>query len=153
MKLGLTGDDSGAPDTRTRNQVTSGPLHNPPQLACLSDSARWPIWLRRSLHLVEHVRKCGFELKRLLDLVGTHIGIFPVFEEARAVVVADELDETLRIGLPIFRKAFEIFEDSENAGGREESHCILGVLVEVGVEDALILKVGLPVDLKTCQRK
>ena len=52
------------------------------------------------------------------------------------------------IGLPIFREAFEIFEDSKNAGGREESHCILGVLVEVGVEDALILEVGLPVDLE-----
>ena len=53
-----------------------------------------------SLHLVEHVREGGLELQRLLNLVGTHIGIFAVFEEARAVVVADELDESLRPGLP-----------------------------------------------------
>src|SRR6185437_10226095 len=36
-----------------------------------------------SLHLVEHVGEGGLELQRLLDLVGTHIGIFPIFEEAR----------------------------------------------------------------------
>ena len=68
-----------------------------------------------SLHLVEHVREGGLELQRLLDLVGTHIGIFPVFEEARALVLADELDEFLRLGLPILREPFEVFEDSINA--------------------------------------
>ena len=41
-------------------------------------------------------------------------------------------------------EALEVFEDSNNAGGREGSHRYLGVLVEVFVEDALILEVGTP---------
>src|SRR6185436_1016171 len=101
-----------------------------------------------SLHLVEHVGEGGLELQRLLDLVGTHIGIFPIFEEARDLMLADKLDEILRLGFPIFGKAFEVFENSINAGGREERHSVLGVLVEVCVEDALIHEVGLPVDRK-----
>jgi hypothetical protein len=64
-----------------------------------------------SLHLVEHVREGGLELECLLDLVGAHIGIFPVFEETRALVLADELDEFLRLGFPIFGETFEIFEN------------------------------------------
>ena len=91
-----------------------------------------------SLHLIEHVREGGLELQRLLDLVGAHVGIFAVFKEARALVLADELDEFLRLGLPIFGEAFEVFEDGIKAGGTEESHGILGIFVEVGVEDALI---------------
>ena len=74
----------------------------------------------------------------VLDLVGTHIGIFPVFEEARALVLADELDECRSIGLPVCRKAFEVFEDGLEPGRPEQVHGILGVLVEVGVEDALV---------------
>ena len=69
------------------------------------------------------------------------------------MVVADELDEFLWLGLPIFREAFEDFEDGEYAGGREESYCVLGIFVEVGVEDALILEVEPPLIWKTCQRK
>ena len=61
-----------------------------------------------SLHLVEHVRERRLELQRLLDLVGTHIGIFPIFKEALALVLTDELDEFLRLGLPIFREPFEV---------------------------------------------
>ena len=64
------------------------------------------------------------------------------------MVVADELDESLWLSLPIFREAYEIFEDGKYAGSREESYCILGILIEIGVEDALILEVGLTVDLE-----
>ena len=64
------------------------------------------------------------------------------------MVLADELDEFLRLGFPILGEAFEVFEDGMNTSGREESYCILGVFVEVCVEDALILEVGLPVDLE-----
>src|SRR4029453_16458180 len=82
-----------------------------------SNSSMWLIdalfW--ESLHLVEHVREGGLELQCLLDLLGAHIGIFPVFEETRALVLADELDEFLRLGFPIFGEAFEVFEDSINA--------------------------------------
>ena len=52
------------------------------------------------------------------------------------------------IRFPVYRKALEVFEDRINAGGPEEGHGILGIFVEVGVEDALIHKVGFPVDWK-----
>ena len=69
------------------------------------------------MHLVEHAREGGLELECLLDLVGAHIGIFPVFKETRALVLTNELDELLRLGLPIFREPFEVFEDGINASG------------------------------------
>ena len=47
----------------------------------------------------------------LLDLIRAHVRIFAVFQEARALVVADELDERRRVGLPVYREAFEIFKD------------------------------------------
>ena len=101
-----------------------------------------------SLHLVEHARERGLELERLLDLVGTHVWIFAVFKETRALVLTDELDECLRLGLPIFGEPFEVFEDGIKAGGPEESHSILGVFVEVSVEDALIHEIGIALDRK-----
>ena len=64
------------------------------------------------------------------------------------MVVTDKLHECLRFGLPILGKALEVFEDGINASGREESYCILSVFVEVCVEDALILEVGLPINLE-----
>ena len=100
------------------------------------------------LHLVEHIREGGLELQRLLDLIGTHIGILSVFEEAWALVLANKLDEFLRSVLPIFGEPFEVLEDSINAGGREECHGILSVFVEVCVKDALIHEVGLALDRK-----
>ena len=53
-------------------------------------------------------------------------------------MLANELNECRSIRFPIGRKALKVFEDSINAGGPEESYGILGVLVEVCVEDALI---------------
>ena len=100
----------------------------------------------RSLHLVEHVREGGLELQRLLDLVGTHIRILTVFQEARALMLANELDECGSIRFPVRRKALKIFEDRIDAISPEEGHGILGVLVEISVEDSLVHKVGFPVD-------
>ena len=54
---------------------------------------------------------------------------------------AHELDECLRVFLPILWKAFKIREHRCDAGRAEQSDRVLGVLIEVGVEDALILKV------------
>ena len=54
-----------------------------------------------SLHLVEHVRKRRLELECLLDLVRAHIRVFAVFKETRAMMLADELDERRRVGLPV----------------------------------------------------
>lgn len=63
-------------------------------------------------------------------------------------MVADELDERRRVGLPVLGKTLEVLEDSIDAGCREESYSILGVFVEVRVEDALILEVGFSIDFE-----
>ena len=71
-----------------------------------------------SLHLVEHVRERRLELERLLDLVRADIRIFAVFKEARAMMVADKLDERRRVGLPVLGKTFEVLEDSDRCQSR-----------------------------------
>ena len=101
-----------------------------------------------SLHLVEHIGEGGLQLQSLLDLVGTHKGVFAVFKEARALMLADELNECRKVRFPILGKALEVFEDSNKTRGPENCNGILGVFVEVRVEDALIQEVGLPVDLE-----
>src|SRR4029077_704535 len=67
---------------------------------------------RRSLHLVEHRRKRRLELECLLDLVCAYVGVLAVFQETRAMMLADKLDERRRVGLPVRRKSFEVFKDS-----------------------------------------
>src|SRR5213080_1203237 len=99
-----------------------------------------------SLHLVEHVRECRLEHERFLDFVCAHIGVFAVFQKARTLMLADELYECRSIGLPVRREAFEVFEDGLEPGRREQSHGILGVLVKVRIEDALIHEIGVPFD-------
>src|SRR3954454_16383108 len=99
-----------------------------------------------SLHLVEHVRKVRLDLERFLDFVGAHVGILAVFQEAWALVLANELDEGRSIRLPVRRKALEVLEDGVDAVLRKERHSILGVFVKIGVEDALIHEIGLPFD-------
>src|SRR2546429_225830 len=54
-----------------------------------------------SLHLVEHVRESRLESERLLDFFRAHAGVFTVFQKARTLMFADELDECRRIGLPV----------------------------------------------------
>src|SRR5580704_17461571 len=63
-----------------------------------------------SLHLVECVGEGLFELEGFLDFISTDIGIFPVFQEARTMVVPHELDEPFGSRLPVFWKAFEVFK-------------------------------------------
>src|SRR6202040_1978659 len=67
------------------------------------------------------------------------------FKEARAMMVTDELDECLGVRLPIFRKALQIFENGVETGCRKDANCILGIFVEVGVENAHVLKVSLSI--------
>ena len=55
------------------------------------------------------------ELERLLDLVGAHIRVLAVFQEARALVLADELDERRSIRLPVLGEALEVLEDRLDA--------------------------------------
>src|SRR3954462_10211761 len=90
------------------------------------------------LHLVEHRGERLLERERLLDLAGRNVRIFPVLEEARTLVFAHELDEGGRVRLPVHREAFKLFKDGVDAGRLEETDGIFGVLVEVGVENALL---------------
>src|SRR5687768_14753635 len=85
----------------------------------------------RLLHLVQHVGEGGFESQRLLDLVRRHIGVFAIFEEARALMVPDELDERRRIRLPILWEALEVLEDGLETESRKERHRVFGVFVEI----------------------
>src|SRR6185437_11352714 len=93
------------------------------------------------LHLVEHSGKRLLHAKRLLDLIGADKGILGVFQEARALVVTHELDERRRVRLPVLGKALEVFENGTKAQLREQSDGVLGVFVEVGIEDPLVHKI------------
>src|SRR5262245_9133117 len=90
------------------------------------------------LQLIEHLGQGALDLQGLLDLVGGDIRILPVFDEARTLVVADELDERFRVRFPVRRKPLEVLENRVDAGLSEESDRILGVFVEIGVEDPLV---------------
>src|SRR5688572_25737730 len=59
---------------------------------------------------------------------------------------SNERDERFRVSLPIFRKPFEIFEYSLYSDSGEERDCVLSVLVEVGIENALVHEVSLAID-------
>src|SRR3954447_22897473 len=102
----------------------------------------------RSLHLVEHAGESRLQPQGLLDLVGTHIGVLAVFQEAGALVVAHELDERSGVRLPVLREPFKVLKDRPEAGPREDAYGVFGVLVEVGVEDALVHEVGVLADVE-----
>src|SRR5688572_8589454 len=53
-------------------------------------------------------------------------------------MLADELHERRRIRLPIGREALEILEHGVDARCSEEADGILGVFIEVRVEDSLV---------------
>ena len=50
-----------------------------------------------------------------------HERILAVFQEARALVLAHELDEGRRVRLPVLGEALEIFKDRADAGVREQA--------------------------------
>src|SRR5437773_7536669 len=117
-------------------------------MCSMSSNSSIPRRSVKSLHLVEHIGDRGIELVRFLDFVGAHVRVYPVFQETRALMFANELDERRYVGFPIFREALEVHEDGSDAGLREEGDGILSVFVEVGVEDSLIHKVGLTFDVE-----
>src|SRR5262245_17354342 len=69
-----------------------------------------------------------------------------VFEEARAMVVAEELDAGRSIRPPVRWPALEVLKDRRDASAIKESYGILRIFVEVGVEDALIHHVEFSLD-------
>src|SRR6476660_7338370 len=107
----------------------------------------------QSLHLVEHVREGRLELQGLLDLVRTHERIFAIFKEARAMMVTDELDECRGVRFPIVRKALQIFENGVETRCRKDANRILGIFVEVGIENAHVLEVRFPLDVEKVPSK
>src|SRR5438874_12139542 len=103
---------------------------------------------RSLLHLVEHAGESRLQPQGLLDLVGTHIGVLAVFQEARALVVAHELDERSGVRLPVLREPFEVLKDRLEASLREDAYGFFGVLIEFGVEDAMVHEVGVLADVE-----
>src|SRR3954452_3386933 len=63
----------------------------------LDDAAKYSC----SLHLVQHSGKRRLQTERLLDFVSAHVGVLAVFKEARALVLAHELNERGSISLPV----------------------------------------------------
>ena len=58
------------------------------------------------------------------------------------------LMNAVRVRLPVLREAFEIGEDSGDPGRAEQLDRVLGVLVEIGVEDAHVLEVQTRTDVE-----
>src|SRR6201995_2786471 len=94
----------------------------------------------RSLHLVEHVGERRFEPQGLFDLVGGDVGVLPILQKTRALVLTNEPHEGIWILFPVLWESLEVGEHRSDPGRAEQRHRILGVLVEIGVEDALVLK-------------
>src|SRR5438094_2639658 len=103
---------------------------------------------RSSLHLIQHVGQRRLHSQRLLDFVRTDVRIFAVFQKALALMFPNELDERWYVRPPILGKPFQVHEDGGDAGLREEGYSVLGVLVEIGIEDALIHEVRIAVDVE-----
>ena len=99
-----------------------------------------------SLHLVEHVRECRLELERFLDFFATHVGMLAVFEEAWPLVFAEKLDYGRRIGRVVRWPSFEGLKGRLDARLSEEDRGIFAVFIEIGIEDALVHHVALPLN-------
>src|SRR4051794_38896088 len=63
-------------------------------------------------------------------------------------MVAYELDESGRIRFPVVRKALELREDRRDTRGAEQRDRVFRVLVEVGIEDALVHEVRIAADVE-----
>src|SRR5207247_9515553 len=96
----------------------------------------------------QHQRERLCESERLFDFPGRHVRILPVLEGARALMFADELDEGRRVRFPIRRESFELLEDRVDARGFEQFDRVLGVLVEIRIENALIHEVLVGADIE-----
>src|SRR5690349_4007767 len=150
--FGRSADSQSRPPAALRNErnsyrpVSAGTRAS--RMCWMSSNSSMARPMAKLLHLVEHVREGCLELQGLLDLVRTHEGIFAIFKEARAMMVTDELDECLGVRFPIVRKALQIFENGVETGCRKDANCILGIFVEVGVENSHVLEIGFPIDVE-----
>src|SRR3954466_6860864 len=94
-----------------------------------------------SLHLVEHGGERTLDAQRLLHFIRGHIRIFSVFQKARPLVIAEELDHGCRVCLPVFGPTFQIYKYGRDAGRVEERYGVLKIFVEISIEDALVHEV------------
>src|SRR5436305_6508741 len=93
------------------------------------------------LHQVEHFGKLRFELQTLLNFVCCCIGILTVFQKARTLVFAKEVDECWYVRLPVLGKAFKVLEDCVYSDLFKQGYGIFSVLVKICIEDALVHEV------------
>src|SRR4030095_13858788 len=98
------------------------------------------------LHLIEHVGQRRLYVESFLDLICADVRVFGVFQKARTLMFPDKLNEAFRVRFPVAWKAFEIFEYSIYSEADEKRDGVFGVLVEVGVEDALVHEIGFAVN-------
>ena len=66
------------------------------------------------------------------DLIGGHVRVLAVLQEAGALVLPDEPHTRLRVLLPILQEPFEIGEHGRDAGLAEQRHGHAGVLGYTG---------------------
>src|SRR3984957_11828667 len=100
------------------------------------------------LHLVKHRGQTCLHLEGLLYFVGADERILTIFEKARALMFAHEFNECRSVRLPIHREALKIFEDCIDAGLFEESDCVFGILIEVGIEYPLVHEIRVAADVE-----
>src|SRR5712675_1620536 len=93
------------------------------------------------LHQVKHFGKLRFELQCLLDFVCCFVWILTVLQKTRTLVFANELDECWYVRLPVLGKTFKVLENCIHSDLFKQGYCILGVLVEICIEDSLVHEV------------
>src|SRR5215471_11281097 len=146
------------PDSHARPWAGSRNVTNPYRAARAGGRVSRKCWMSssssvtlstdRSLHLIEHGGERRLQLQSFLDLVGAHVGILTVLQEARTLVFPEELDDAVRVGLPVLRPALEVHEYGGDSGLEEDRERVLEILVEIGIEDPLIHEVQARADVE-----
>src|SRR6266576_4808553 len=93
------------------------------------------------LHQFKHFGELRFELQTLLNFVCCCVAILTVFQKARTLVFAKEVDECWYVRLPVLGKTFKVLENGVHSDLFEQGYCILCVLVEICIEDSLVHEV------------
>src|SRR3954468_1520705 len=81
----------------------------------------------RLLHLIERVRERRLDRERLLDFFARHVGVLAVFEEARALVLAEESDDRRRIRRVVRRPTLQGFKGRLDARLSEEERGVFAI--------------------------
>src|SRR5580700_3759766 len=100
------------------------------------------------LHLVKHRGQTCLHLEGLLYFVGSDERILTIFEKARALMFADEFNESRSVGLPIHRETFQILERGADPETGEQGNGIFGIFVKVSVENPLIHEIRFATDVE-----